>query len=117
MSRDEANEAARDLLRENPKMTVRELARRIGCSEGLIGSLREYRAVRERLNAGDTPKRAKVVSLTGDVLATVGTRDEALERLRAGELERVKAEQAAEYEPSPLDDDAPNWPRRVRRPR
>lgn len=109
MSREEANYRARGILRENPNITVRELASRIGCSTGLVSQLTSYRVVRERLDSDAQPKKPKTVSLSDDLLAMTGRDDEALKRL----IE----EQEADSEPSPLEDDESRKPNRVFRPK
>jgi hypothetical protein len=109
MSKEEANHRARDILREYPEISVRELARRIGCSTGLVSQLIVYRMVRERLDSDAQPKKPKTVSLSDDLLAMTGRDDEALKRL----IE----EQEADSEPSPLEDDESRKPNRVFRPK
>jgi hypothetical protein len=102
---DEANIRAREILVENPTISSRDLAAQIGCSSGLISKLPAWRAVQEQLAAGARPKRMKTVSLSDTVLATTGRKDDPLQKLIA--------EQEADTEPSPLDDDESDKPCRV----
>lgn len=94
----EANLKARDYLRKNPKATVRELSAGIGCATGSVSNLPAWRAVKEQRDKGRQPKKAGVVSLTPRMQAIVGTDD-------ADQLARLTREQAADAEPSPLEDD------------
>lgn len=114
MPREEANERARRILPEYVRKhgrlpPVREAARMIGCAAGAVSRLPIYRAIKERLDAGQRPKKPKTVSLTPEVLATTGRDDE--------ELKRLMADRQANFEPSPLEDDAPGEPRRLYRPK
>jgi hypothetical protein len=117
VTREKANKRAMELAQADPSFvdrTQREWARAIGCSDGLVAQLPFWQATMERTGRGK-PKSAaapKVVSLTRAVEATTGegTRDEVLNRLIA--------QQDADYEPSPLEEDLPDSkPRRVRAPR
>lgn len=112
--RDEKNELTRQFLdeyvRENGRLPpVSEIARKIGVSTGFVSGLPAYRTWRDALDVGREPKRPKMVSLTGKVLAVAGCDDDPLKRLIA--------EQEADFEPSAAVDDPPGKPYRVRRPR
>lgn len=85
MSRDEANVAAREYLQKharNRKVTVRELAEAIGCSQGLVSRLPAWRAYRKGLTQ-DKPPAPRAESLTDRVLDNVGQVDAELNRLIA----------------------------------
>src|SRR5262249_23970759 len=89
--------------------TLRECVAAIGCSVGVVAKVRLGKATRRKTGRGtkDGVAAPKVVSLTPSLEATVG--DE------GPELNRLVAEQRADMEPSPLEDDPPGTrPRRVR---
>ncbi|HEX5446632.1 MAG TPA: hypothetical protein VFW87_22630 [Pirellulales bacterium] len=95
-------------LRVDPwSMSDRKLADAIGCSESTASTLPVWKAFKYRRG----PKRKRgpgkappVVSFTEKVDATVGKPDEQLQRLI----------DEGQYDPSPLDDDLPGEPRRVK---
>jgi hypothetical protein len=108
-SREELNVKARTYLRKHrarektkDPVSVRELAKVIGCSEGTVVKLPAWRALMERRQKRATPKALRAVQLSDKVLAATGEQDE--------ELQRLIAEQEADREPSPLSDS----PTRVR---
>lgn len=83
ISKDEANVRARVYLKEHAKdhhVTKRELAKGIGCSEGLVFKLPSWQAYQEELRKQDPPA-PRAVSLTDGVLANEGRDDEELRRL------------------------------------
>ena len=90
----EANLRAREALK-NPKVrTARRLARAIGCPLGMVPNLPAWQALQLKLKEGKLPPSPKVVSLTPGVLANEGRQDD--------KLERLIAEQQADFEESPL---------------
>jgi hypothetical protein len=98
MSKESADKTARGLAAREPefkKATSREWAKRIGCSTGLVSKLPLWIELHPepRQKRGGRPK---AVGLTSKVEASVGSRDE--------ELDRLVKEQLADAEPSPLDD-------------
>jgi hypothetical protein len=97
-----------ELAKADPEFVnqrARVWAEKIACSLGLVPKLPLWREKqRRRAAAGAKQRRPEVVSLTDATLATVD-RDEALERLRK--------EQEADQEPSPLEPDPPGQPHHV----
>jgi hypothetical protein len=98
----EANIMARHFLQKHRRrektnpVSLRELAKALECSEGLVSSLPVWQALMEkRQKLKQVSKKPKAVSLTEKVLATAGNEDDALQRLLA--------EQARDFEPSPLE--------------
>jgi hypothetical protein len=98
---DEWNIRAREYLINNReregtenRVTVRELANAIGCSEGKTTGLPAWRVLMEERRKR-SPKRPRAVSLSDKVLASEGRDDESLRRLID--------EAEADWEPSPLD--------------
>lgn len=97
MPRGEAQLRARNLLDEDPSFkdkSVREWAKRIGCSTGQVGNLAAWKAVRE--NRPATVRRPTAIPLQGKTLDDAAAPDTALDRL-AQEIR-------TDFEPSPL------WP-------
>jgi hypothetical protein len=99
ISREEANLRARDALKGPPprgkkRWTERTLARAIGCSPAQVHSLPAWRAYYEEHGVKKKATAPKAVGLTDAVLANEGRED--------AELSRLLADQAADYEPSPL---------------
>jgi len=93
---EEYNVRAREALK-NPRLrSVRQLAKAIGCSTGLVTYLPAWRAYQEWLErqGRKKPHSPKVVALSKGVLVSEGQNDP--------ELERLIAEQQADYEESPL---------------
>lgn len=76
----EANMKARDILKKDPEITGRELAQKIGCSNGLISELPAWRAVQEQRKKGRKPKKRR---LTNRMLKVAGTgkKDQVLKEL------------------------------------
>jgi hypothetical protein len=113
MSCEEANAKAMELAKADPSFVqrpLREWADAIGCSEGLVAKLTLWRATMKRTGRGkeDTGPAPKVVSLTDGLDAVTGAGD------RNEVLEQLIAEQEADREPSPLEDDQPgSRPRKV----
>jgi hypothetical protein len=112
MTKDEANATAMRLAEADRFFVhrpLREWAKAIGCSMGLVAKLPFWLTTMEqtgRSQKGRVPL-PKAVSLTSNLEAVVGDDD--------AELRRLMDEQQADAEPSPLDDDPPNArPRRVR---
>jgi hypothetical protein len=105
-----ANSKATELAKVDPAFlykSQRAWADAIGCSDGLITKLELWKAKQKR--AGNEPKQTrspKAVSLTNKVLAVTPDREE--------ELQRLICEQNANLEPSPLDPDPPDHPRKVK---
>jgi hypothetical protein len=112
MSREEANQRAMDLAALDPGFvhkTQREWATAIGCSVGQVARTRLWEKTMEVSGRGrkGKPKRPKAVALTDKVLATQA------QDAGAPTLDRLVAEQEGDAEPSPLEDDPPDRPRRV----
>lgn len=95
-------------LRENPWWyTDRKAADEIGCSPSTASTLPALKAFKKR--RGPKPKQGpgkvpRVVSFTEKLGATIGKPDDELERLIS----------EGKYEPSPLDEDPPGAPLRVK---
>jgi hypothetical protein len=105
-----ANSKATELAKDDPAFlskSQRAWADAIGCSDGLIAKLDLWKAKQNRVD--DEPKQTKspkTVSLTDELLAVIPDREE--------ELQRLVREHTANLEPSPLDPDPPDQPRRVK---
>jgi hypothetical protein len=83
--------------------SMRQWAKAIGCSVGLVAKLPFWRLVQERKRpTGGAPSPPPAIPLTPPVLASVGQDDDPLRRL----IEQ----QQADHEPSPLEDDPPGAP-------
>jgi hypothetical protein len=100
VTKDEANIKARRFLKDNPLANVRDLAKGIGCSTGLVSALPAWRAVKEERDKGRQPRKSAVVSLTPKLGQVAGIEDKTLADLIY--------EQEADAEPSPLQEDPPN---------
>jgi len=108
----EANAKAMELANADPSFlerTARHWAAMIGCSPATIVKTRLWqvtvrRTGRSRTNGPRT--MPSVFPLTSQTLAREGKED--------AELQRLIGEQEADFEPSPLEDDPPGLPRRVR---
>jgi len=101
-SREEANINARAYLRDHADATARQLAEGIGCALGLVSKLAAWKAVQEEREKGRKPK-PKAIRLTERMLNATGRNQQAT-------LTALVAEQQADQEASPLDDD----PRRAK---
>jgi hypothetical protein len=77
----EANIRARAILKQDPDLTAKELAKKVPCSIGLIPELPAWQAVMEERKKGRKPKSPKAVSLTGKTEAVVGEEDPTLKAL------------------------------------
>jgi hypothetical protein len=115
MTRDEANAKAIELGEADPtfvKKTLREWAEAIGCSDGLVPKLPLWIATMKKTGRGRKGRSPapKVVSLTNGLEAVTGdgSPDEMLKRLVAESNADNKAD------PSPVADDQPGRPRKVR---
>jgi hypothetical protein len=113
VSLDEANAAARVHLRRNPKLAARELAAKIGCSSGLVCKLPAWQAVEQKRKSLRGSKRPKAVRLPKNGDIGEGRSNRAAQRDKDLVLNELIAEQNADYEPSPLEDDPPERRRRV----
>ncbi len=100
VTKNEANITARELLRQNPNATVRQLAKGVGCSTGLVSKLPAWKAVKEQRDIGRQPKKTVTFALTKKMELTIGVEDK--------QLAKLIAEQQADSEQSPLEDDAPD---------
>jgi hypothetical protein len=112
MRREEANDKAKKLAEVDHSFvqrSLREWSEAIGCSEGLVTELSLWRETMKRTGRGkeDATSAPKVVSLTPQLEAVTG------EGEKDEELNRLIAEQEADHDPSPLDDDTEGRPRRV----
>lgn len=99
-------DAHQDELSKDPWfLTDRKVAEDIGCSASTANGLSVIKAFKHR--RGQKPKqgRGRSPRVTSYIEGTIGRPDEALERLM-GEHD--------DFEPSPLDDDPPGKPRRVK---
>lgn len=93
MPKDEANAGVRKYLAEHPDpqhVTVRKVARAVGCADGAVCGTPAWRAFQDRRRQKRGARAPKVVSLTDRVEATAGKED--------AELQRVIAEQKADVE-------------------
>jgi hypothetical protein len=112
MTVEEANEKAMDLAKADRffvQRPLREWAEAIGCSEGTVAKLTLWRETMKATGRGRSGRVAppKAVSLTGNLEAGIGDED--------ANLKRLIAEQAADAEPSPREEDQPGQrPRKVR---
>jgi hypothetical protein len=118
MSKEQADAKARELAKElGPKfylLSKREQAKMIGCHHKTWGGTLFYQtALQEKSRLLPQPatgkSRRRASNLSDKTLASVGREH--------GELQRLIDEQKADYEPSPLDHDPPDAPRRVRCPK
>jgi hypothetical protein len=111
MTVEEADRRARRLAKASPSFAAgsqRDWAARIGCGIGQVGRLPFWQETMAKTGRGrgDRAAAPSAVGLTPAVLATQGAADPRLEQLLN--------EHRADYELSPLDDDPPDAPRRVR---
>jgi hypothetical protein len=113
MTVERANSKAMALAKADPAfvhLPLRDWATAIGCSEGQVPKLPLWQDTMKQTGRGKKkgPSAPKVVSLTDSLEAVTGEggRDEVLNQLTA--------EQQADFEPSPLDEDPPDRPRKVR---
>lgn len=103
MTQKEANQKALLLAKRDRSFvlrSVRQWAKAIGCSAGLVSKLPYWVETRDKRRRAKGPgKGPKTISLTAGLEAVTGQgdRDEALRQLIS--------EQEADYEPSPLEDD------------
>jgi hypothetical protein len=116
MTVEEANKRAMRVFKQLGKafflLSEREQAKRIGCHWQTWTKTKLYkraqkirnRAMRQPVNKTDAPAASKVVSLTSSLEAVLGEGD------RHETLNQLIAEQAADSEPSPLDNDPPDRP-------
>lgn len=115
MTLSQASAKARSLLHFDPLFNSRnqkQWAQAIGCSVGLVSKLPEWRYVMKLTGRGKgrgTCKRPAVASLTSELAAHLSDGD------GGGVLNELIAEQTADREPSPLEDDEPGRrPKRVK---
>src|SRR5262249_9592521 len=113
MTADEANQKAMELAKADRffiQRSQREWAKLIGCSVGLVAELPLWRETMKRTGRGrkNRTPAPKVVSLTSELEAVTG------EGEQDGVLKKLLADHKADSEPSPLDDDPPDSPRKVR---
>ncbi len=81
ISRQEANICARKLLKDNPNLTIRKLAKEIPCSIGLVSKLPVWKAIVEERKKHGKPAVPKAVRLTDKMEKTLGQEDESLKKL------------------------------------
>lgn len=115
MGVEEANRKAMELAKSMGEefflLSERKQAKRIGCSWQTWSHTEFYRTAKSKRSpqqAKDKTAARKVVRLTGNLEGAIG------EGNRNEVLEKLIAEQEADCEPSPLEDDPPGQPRRVR---
>ena len=89
ITEEEANVRARELIKENPNYTIRKLAEKIPCSIGLVQQLLAWRALQEYKKKMFGNQRPKVIPLTKELEACLGSKDEQLNQLIA-EQEKEK---------------------------
>jgi hypothetical protein len=111
MTRQAANAKAMELAKADPSFvqrSLREWADAIGCSEGLVANLPFWRETMKQTGRGKegSVPAPKAISLTSNLEAVTG------EGGRDEQLKSLIAEQEADREPSPVDDDAPGSPPR-----
>ncbi|MDC0175569.1 hypothetical protein OAJ60_01420 [Planctomycetaceae bacterium] len=90
-------------------VTQRELAKKLGCSTGLIAKTEAWKAEMANRRSGRPASSPSVVTLS-DKMLEIGIGSDAREEDSA--LERLVAEQEADYDPSPLDDQETTKPPR-----
>lgn len=102
MSRDEANQRARELLDNDPsfgRKTARKWASAIGCSVGLVTGLPVWHGIMEKDGRGrrkkGVQKKPRVVSLTPAVEARAGVTDDHSESVDSNEILRHLIEQVS----------------------
>jgi hypothetical protein len=117
MTRAEADNKARMLAKKRKKrfleLPIREWAKAIGCSTGLVAKLPlwiETQARKQRQPRGQG-KSPKTVSLTANLEAVTGHGD------KDAAIRQLIKEQEADYEPSPLEDDPLDRPKTAVRAR
>ena len=110
ISKKEANVLARHLLKKNPFLKARELAKQIRCSVGLVSQLPAWQAVQEKRKAGWTPRNLRAVRLTEELQENLsqGERDDVLKQLIKQQDREMKVD------PSPFAK-GPKRPRFVQR--
>jgi hypothetical protein len=120
MTAKEANEKALRLAKADPNFvkqpSCRRWADKIGCSTGLVQSLPFWQETMAKTGRGRKGKghAPKACSLTKNIEAVVGEDDEGSEAAEIKQNQLI-AEQKADSEPSPLEDDPPDSPpRKVR---
>lgn len=109
MTAEEANRKAMELAKEDRlfiQRSQREWADAIGCSVGLVSKLPFWEKTMQHSGRQRKGKAtaSKVVRLTDDLEAVMG------EGGRNDVLEKLIAQQQADYERSPLEEDAPGSP-------
>lgn len=112
MSRTEANEKAMELAKADPNFAKNpsptRWAKEIGCSVGTVYNLSFFQVCQVRSGQGRGRGSPNVVGFTDKLESTTG------EGNKHEVLDRLIAEQDADSEPSPLEDDPPDAPQRVR---
>jgi hypothetical protein len=83
ITKEEANVRARELIRENPNYTIRKLAEKIPCSTGLVSQLPAWKALQEYKKKMFGNRRPKVIPLTKELEACLGSKDEQIQQLTA----------------------------------
>lgn len=110
MTQGEANEAAKELIREDKGFAMkqaREWAAAIGCSLGIVNKLPIWKACMEQRRKAAPPKAPKAVSLTTRLENIIDSRGKMGRNVAMtngdGELEKLIREQQGDFEPSPMD--------------
>jgi hypothetical protein len=83
ITKDEANVRARDLIKENPSITIAKLSEKLSCSTGLVSELPVWRVLMDYREKTFGTKRPKMVPLTKNLEYILGTQDEKLNQLIA----------------------------------
>lgn len=90
ITKEEANVRARELIKENPNYTIRKLAEKIPCSTGLASQLPACKALQEYKKKTFGNRRPKVIPLTKELEACLGSKDDQLQQLIAEQAEDDK---------------------------
>jgi len=99
ITKEEANVRARELLKENPNYPARQLAEKIPCSVGLVSELPAWKALQEYKKKTFGSPRPKIIPLTKELEACLGSEDDQLQQLFAEQEkdQRQDARQARLY--------------------
>lgn len=91
ISKEEANIRARELLQEDHRLNIRQLAKQIPCSIGLVHSLPVWKAISEARRKQGRLRRPKAVRLNDKMLHVLGQTDDLCRSsLRSKRLTRSK---------------------------
>jgi hypothetical protein len=83
ITKEEANIRARELLKQDHTLNIRQLAKQIPCSIGLVHSLPIWKAVTQERSRQGGMRRPKNVRLSDKMLHVLGQTDDPLQKLIA----------------------------------